>query len=401
MTTTAEKANAKYPAESRKWFTLLVLALGLAIVIIDGTIVNVAVPSIRKEFNTNLRNLEWVNSIYSLIYAALIVTWGRVGDQVGRKRLFIVGVSVFVAGSMLAGISPNIGFLIVARAIQGLGAAMTSPSTLSIVSSTFTGKMCGVAFGVWGAVAGASAALGPLLGGWLTANASWRWAFYINVPIGLIAIIGSIIFIQESRESRHKTTFDIPGILLVTLGLSGLVFGLIEGQAYGWWQPKQIFSLVSWNWPLTNLAITPFCLLIGAIALTGFVFWENRVRSHGGDPLFDFTLLRFRGFRFGLLTVSIVALGEFGVIFVLSTAIIKGLNDSGGGEGGSAPSGAPAGAANSPMGKEITRIVQQSFVNGARSAARTASFFVLLGAFSSLLIPNTIQRKPQTVLVSE
>jgi MFS family permease len=142
--------NTAERTERRKWLTLLVLALGLAIVIIDGTIVNVAIPSIRKEFNTNLRSLEWVNSIYSLIYAALIVTWGRVGDQIGRKRIFIVGVSVFVAGSMLAGIAPSIGFLIAARAIQGLGAAMTSPSTLSIVSSTFTGKMRGVAFGVGG-----------------------------------------------------------------------------------------------------------------------------------------------------------------------------------------------------------------------------------------------------------
>ena len=546
-------ANPTERADRRKWLTLLVLALGLAIVIIDGTIVNVAIPSIRKEFNTNLRNLEWVNSIYSLIYAALIVTWGRVGDQIGRKRIFIVGVSVFVAGSMLAGIAPSIGFLIAARAVQGLGAAMTSPSTLSIVSSTFTGKMRGVAFGVWGAVAGASAALGPLLGGWLTTNASWRWAFYVNLPIGLIAIIGSIIFIQESREANRKVTFDIPGILLVSLGVGAVVFGLIEGQAYGWWQPAQAFTLGSWSWPLTNLAITPFSFLIGAIALVGFVLWENRVRTHGGEPLFDFSLLRFNGFRFGLLTVSIVALGEFGVIFVLSlylqgvrglsafdvgltflpfailtlfvaplagilssrvgakwvvtagmlfealaifllslafgvdtprltiililmvygmgvglaiaqltnvvlseipydrigaasganntirqigaamgiaiigailttqistsattqfkaskdipvalqTVIIKGIADSGGSESGSSASGKPAGAQNSPLGKEILGIVQQSFVDGSRAASRTASVFVLLGAISSLLIPNNIQRKPKVVMVSE
>lgn len=537
----------------RKWLVLVVLALGLAIVIIDSTIVNVAIPSIRKEFNASLRDLEWVNSVYSLVYAALIVTWGRVGDQIGRKRIFVTGVAVFVAGSMLSGIAPSIGFLITARVVQGLGAAMTSPSTLSIVSGTFTGRMRGVAFGIWGAVAGASAALGPLLGGWLTTNASWRWAFYINLPIGLVAIIGSLILIQESREAGRKATFDIPGILLVSLGVGTIVFGLIEGQAYGWWQPKQAFTLGSWSWPLANIAITPFSFLVGAIALAGFVGWENRLRARGSEPLFDFGLLQFRGFRFGLLTVSIVALGEFAIIFVLSlylqgvrglsafqvgltllpfailtlfvaplagllssrfgpkwvvtagmlfealsiyglslvfgvdtpliyltlflmlygfgvglaiaqltnvvlsevppdrlgagsganntirqlgaamgiaiigailttgitssattqfnaskdvpayikTAIIQGINNSGGGDTSATSASAPPGSENTPIGKEITHIIQQSFVDGARSAARVASVFVLLGAVSSLLIPNTIQRMPKLVLVSE
>src|SRR5450759_1715027 len=145
-------------ATRRQWLSLLVLSLGLAIVIIDSTIVNVAIPSIQKEFNASLKDLEWVNSIYSLVYAALIVTWGRIGDQIGRKRIFIAGILTFVLGSALAGAAQNIGFLIGARTIQGLGAAMTSPSTLSIISATFTGRMRGVAFGVWGAVAGAAAA---------------------------------------------------------------------------------------------------------------------------------------------------------------------------------------------------------------------------------------------------
>ena len=191
------------PAEGatrRQWLTLLVLSLGLAIVIIDGTIVNVAIPSIRKEFNATLQQLEWVNSIYALVFASLIVTWGRIGDQVGRKRIFMAGVTVFVIGSMMAGASPGIEFLILARAVQGVGAAMTSPSTLSIVSATFKGRSRAIAFGVWGAVAGAAAALGPLLGGWLTTNASWRWAFYINLPIGMIAIVGAALLINESRE---------------------------------------------------------------------------------------------------------------------------------------------------------------------------------------------------------
>ena len=302
----------------RQWLTLLVLSLGLAIVIIDSTIVNVAIPSIRAEFNATLQQLEWVNSIYALIYAALIVTWGRVGDQIGRKRIFIAGVVMFVAGSLLAGAAGSINMLIFARVIQGLGAAMTSPSTLSIVSATFTGRARGIAFGVWGAVAGASAALGPLLGGWLTTNASWRWGFYVNLPIGLIAIIGSILLIQESRERGRKLTIDIPGILLTGFGIGAMVFGLIEGQTYGWLQPKRAFSIGTWTWPYENVSITFVSMIASVVLLALFVWWELRVQRRGGEPLFDFTLARFASFRFGLITVAIVALGEFGIIFVLS-----------------------------------------------------------------------------------
>jgi MFS family permease len=192
----AETGNAATP---RQWLALLVLGLGLAIVIIDGTIVNVALPSISRDFGASLRDLQWVNSVYALVYAALIVTFGRIGDQFGRKLLFILGVATFLAGSVLSGAASSIGMLIGARALQGLGAAMTSPSTLSIISGTFKGKMRGVAFGVWGAIAGAAAALGPLLGGWLTTSASWRWAFYVNVPIGAVAVAGALLVVDESR----------------------------------------------------------------------------------------------------------------------------------------------------------------------------------------------------------
>jgi EmrB/QacA subfamily drug resistance transporter len=313
--------------ERKQWLILLTLALGLAIVIIDGTIVNVAIPSISKEFNATLQELEWVNSIYSLVFASLIITWGRVGDQVGRKRIFMAGVSVFVAGSILAGVSQNITMLIFARAIQGLGAAMTSPSTLSIISGTFTGRMRGVAFGVWGGVAGASAALGPLLGGWLTTNASWRWAFLINVPIGIIAVLGAWRLLPESRELKKKITFDVPGMFLIALSVGSIVFGLIEGQTHGWLTPKQPFTIGGWTWPSTTVSISAVSFVIGAVALAVFTAWEITMQKRGGEPLFDFTLLRLRGFRFGLITVAILALGEFGIIFVLSLYLqtVRGL----------------------------------------------------------------------------
>src|ERR1700682_5322014 len=196
--------NAPHAAQEMKptraqWLTLLVLCFALLIVIIDVTIVNVTIPSIRKEFNASLQSIEWIKAIYALMFAAFIVAWGRIGDEIGRRRIFIAGVVVFMIGSVIVGISASIPMLLVGRLIQGFGAAMTSPSTLSILSTTFTGRMRGVAFGLWGATAGAAAAFGPLLGGFLTTYVSWRWSFLINVPIGLIAVVGALRYIQGSR----------------------------------------------------------------------------------------------------------------------------------------------------------------------------------------------------------
>jgi EmrB/QacA subfamily drug resistance transporter len=305
-------------ATPRQWLALLVLGLGLAIVIIDGTIVNVVLPSISRDFKANLRDLQWVNSIYALVYAALIVTFGRIGDQLGRRLMFVIGVAVFVTGSVLSGAASSIGMLIGARALQGLGAAMTSPSTLSIISGTFTGRMRGVAFGVWGAIAGAAAALGPLLGGWLATAASWRWAFFINIPIGVVAVVGAWLLVDESHGGGTRVDIDIPGILLITVGVGALVLGLIEGQAYGWIAPTNGFAIGTWTWPFKAFSVSLASFVVAAVGIAGFLVWEIHVKAKGREPLFDLGLLGYRSFRFGLLTVAIVALGEFGVIFVLS-----------------------------------------------------------------------------------
>lgn len=261
-------------ATARQWLALLILGLGLAIVIIDGTIVNVILPSISSEFSANLSDLQWVNAVYALVYAALIVTFGRIGDQFGRRLMFVIGVVVFVAGSILSGAASSVRMLIAARALQGLGAAMTSPSTLSIISGTFTGRMRGVAFGVWGAIAGASAALGPLLGGWLATSATWRWAFFINVPIGIVAIAGAFLVVDESRNEGKRAQIDILGILLITIGVGALVLGLIEGQVYGWLVPKNGLKLGSLTWPFAAFSVSATSFAVAAVGLVGFVLWE-------------------------------------------------------------------------------------------------------------------------------
>lgn len=303
--------------DRKSWLTLIVLSLALAIVVIDITIVNVAIPSIRSEFNAGLHDVEWIIALYALVYAAFIIAWGKLGDQFGRRRMFVAGLATFVIGSLVVGTAPNIIVIIFGRFVQGMGAAMTSPSTLSLLSSTFTGKMRGFAFGIWGATAGAGAALGPLLGGFLTTYASWRWAFLINLPIGIIAIIGALSVITESRDISHKPRIDFVGMALAATGLGALVFALIEGQGHGWITPTDTFTVGSLEWPLANLAVTPFAFLVAIVALIWFVVFELRLESKGGEPLFAFSLLQFRGFRYGLMTVLIVALGEFGILFVL------------------------------------------------------------------------------------
>ncbi len=309
--------NRSTESVSRKqWLTLFVLCLAVLIAIVDVTVVNVTIPAIRAEFNVELNQVEWMVATYALVFAAFIIAWGKLGDQFGRRRMFIAGLVTFVAGSLIVGFAPNLGIIIVGRFIQGMGAAMMSPATLSLLSSTFSGNMRGVAFGIWGATAAAGGAVGPLLGGYFTTYVSWRWAFLINLPIGILAIVGTLFAIQESKDATRKHEIDFIGMMLAAIGFAAVVFALIEGQSYGWWTPKSTFTLGSLAWNFV-LAITPIAFLIGVISLAAFVLYERWLEQRGGEPLFAFSLLEFRGFRYGLLTALIISLGEFGVLFIL------------------------------------------------------------------------------------
>ncbi len=308
------------PSESvsrKQWLTLFVLCLAVLIAVVDVTVVNVTIPAMRAEFNVELNQVEWVIDLYALVFAAFIIAWGKLGDQFGRRRMFIAGLVTFGAGSLMVGLAPSLGVVIVGRVIQGMGAAMVSPATLSLLSSTFSGNMRGVAFGLWGSTAGVAGALGPLLGGYFTTYTSWRWAFLINLPICVVAIAGALLAVEESRDVEHSHRIDLVGMALAAVGFAAIVFPLIEGQTYGWWAPRSTFQLGSWVWPLTGLSVTPVAFLLGLTFLGAFVVYERRLEEQGGEPLFAFSLLRFRGFRYGLLTALIVSLGEFGVLFVM------------------------------------------------------------------------------------
>src|SRR5712692_9800633 len=333
---TLEGAGPPSPAgstkiEPKQLFILLVLSLSLAIIVIDATIVIVAQYRISQDFKINLKNLEWITSLYSLVFGSFLLTWGKLSDEFGRKRIFISGISLFIAGSIIDGFSQDLTQILVGRVIQGFGAAMASPSTLSILTTTFTGKARGVAFGIWGATAGAAAVLGPVLGGYFTSTAgfTWRWAFFINIPIGIVALVGAAFAIKETRFKDPKYSTDYPGLILITVGLSSLLFGFIEAQTYGWIVPATDFAVGGLSWSASSPVSLPLVsIMTGLVLLAGFALYEVRRLRRGKVPLFDFSLLKFKGFRYGLFTVTIVAMGEFGAVFIISIFLqtVKGLS---------------------------------------------------------------------------
>ena len=218
----------------QRWAPMLFIGLGTALIIMDATIVNVSLPSIIRELQINSIDAEWVNAIYSLVFAALLIIAGRVGDRVGRRLMFVSGAVVFGIASIVAARTGDGTALIAARALQGVGGAMMSPTSLSLVNSIYTGRSRNIAFAIYGSIIGGMAAIGPLLGGWLTEHHSWRWAFYINVPIVVIIVIGSLLVVPESKDDHFDPGFDVGGAILSALGVGLLVFALIEGRNYGW-----------------------------------------------------------------------------------------------------------------------------------------------------------------------
>jgi len=302
-----------------RWIGLACLALGLAMIIVDTSIVNVAVPRIITDLKITPSTAEWVNSSYALVFAAALITLSRIGDIIGQRTLYLVGTTVFASASALAAIAPSGELLIAARLLQGLGGAAMAPSTQSIVNATFRGKDRAIAFAIYGSVIGGMAALGPVIGGWLTTNASWRWAFGVNLPIAIVAIVGTLLTVAETRTEQKSKGFDIGGVVLITLGLAGIVFGLIEGYTYGWWAPSASFSSdAAWAWwPIATVSVVPVALALGAVSLIFFALYERARLRAKKTVLIDFTLFDIPTFRYGNIAGSIVSLGEFGVLFAI------------------------------------------------------------------------------------
>jgi EmrB/QacA subfamily drug resistance transporter len=283
--------------ENRRWWTLGAMCFALFMMMLDNTVVNVALPSIQRDLHASLSALEWTINAYTLTLAVLLVTGGRLGDIFGRRRLFLLGVLVFGASSAIIGLSPNGTVLVAFRAVQGIGAAFMMPATLSIITQTFPPEQRGMAIGTWAGVSAMALAIGPVFGGFLTQSVSWRAIFFINPPIAVIAIAVTLFATRESRDETVGRTVDYPGIATLTVSLTALVLALVQGNAWGWGSVR-IAAL----------------LTVAVVGLVAFVSIELHARA----PMVDFSFFRSRSFLGSNLVAFFVTFAMFSQFFFLT-----------------------------------------------------------------------------------
>ncbi|MBV8080744.1 MAG: MFS transporter [Actinobacteria bacterium] len=283
--------------ENKKWWTLGAVAFGLFMIMLDNTIVNVALPTMQRSLHLKISELEWVVTGYALTFGAFMLTGGKLADLFGRRFIFVVGLVVFTASSLACGLAGSATVLIAARVVQGLGAALMNPSTLSIITVTFPPRQRGTAIGIWAGVSALALAIGPLVGGIIAERINWNWIFFINVPIGVIAIASAFLLIDESRDTSHEQRPDIPGLLTSALGLFALSYALIEANNYGWTSTRILLAFA-----------------VAVVALAAFVLLERHQRL----PMLELSLFRNKTFAGANSVMLLVGLAMFGVFFYIS-----------------------------------------------------------------------------------
>jgi EmrB/QacA subfamily drug resistance transporter len=290
------------------WAVLLVVSLGFFMTLLDLTIVNIAIPNMITKLNASLDDILWVINAYALVLAVLVITAGRLGDLIGPRPMFTAGIALFTAASAACGLAQTPGQLIAFRAVQGLGAAMLMPQTLTIITNTFPPERRGAAFGVWGAVAGVATIAGPTLGGLLVTAFDWRYIFFVNLPIGIIVLVLTPAIIPNVKLGRRHR-LDIPGVLLASAALLAICYGLVEGQKYDWGT-------------ITGFISIPLVLGLGVLLLAAFLLVQRM--TQGQEPLFPFALLRDRDYSVTNWISGVLAIGMMG-IFLPFTIYLQSL----------------------------------------------------------------------------
>jgi EmrB/QacA subfamily drug resistance transporter len=286
-----------FGGERRKWWTLGAVSLGLFMIMLDNTVVNVALPSIERDLGMSLSQLEWVVTGYALTFAAFMLTGGKLADLLGRRLVFVAGLAVFTAASLACGLAGGADMLIGARVVQGIGAAMMNPATLSIITATFPPRQRGTAIGIWAGVSALALAIGPLVGGLLSEHGDWSWIFFVNVPVGIAAIVAAFVFIDESRDTSQNQRPDVPGLVTSAVGLFALTYALIEANDHGWGSARIVGAFA-----------------LAAVSLIAFVVLELRQRR----PMLKLALFRNPTFSGANVSMLLVALAMFGVFFYVS-----------------------------------------------------------------------------------
>jgi EmrB/QacA subfamily drug resistance transporter len=281
--------------DRRVWWTFAITSTALFMVTLDNLVVTTAIPVIREDLHAGLSGLEWTVNAYTLTFAVLLLTGAALGDRFGRRRMFAIGLGVFTLASAMAALAPSIAVLDAARAVQGLGAAIVMPLTLTILSAAVPEEKRGVFLGAWGGISGLAIAFGPLVGGAVVNGLSWHWVFWLNVPIGLVLVPLAIRRLDESTGPYGR--IDAPGIALGSLGLLGIVWALVRGNALGWGSPEIIGAFV-----------------VGAALLAGFVMWERRAAS----PMLPMRFFRSRTFTLANVASMLMSFGMFGSVFLLA-----------------------------------------------------------------------------------
>src|SRR4051794_7225419 len=282
--------------ENRKWWTLGAMCFALFMIMLDNTVVNVALPSIQRSLHASLSGLEWTVNAYTLSFAVLLVTGGRLGDIFGRRRMFLFGVVVFAASSAAIGVAPTAGWLVAGRALQGVGAAFMMPGTLSIISNEFPPEQRGRAIGTWAGVSALALALGPVVGGALTQYVSWRAIFFINVPVAVGAVAVTLFATHESRDETIDRRVDVPGIATLSIGLTALILALVESTGWGWGSTKIIALLA-----------------VAAISLISFVVIELKLSP---APMVQFEFFKSRTFFGANVIAFIVSFAMLAMFFL-------------------------------------------------------------------------------------
>jgi EmrB/QacA subfamily drug resistance transporter len=280
-----------------RWWTLGAMCFALFMIMLDNTVVNVALPSIQRDLHASLSALEWTVNAYTLTFAVLLVTGGRLGDIFGRRRMFLFGVIVFAISSATIGFSPNDAWLVGWRAVQGIGAAFMMPATLSIITNAFPPEERGKAIGTWAGVSASALAIGPVVGGFLAESVSWRAIFFLNLPVAVAAVAVTLFATRESRDETVERVVDIPGIASLTVGLTAVVLALVEGNSWGWGSA-----------PILGL------FALAAVALVAFVVIETRVKV----PMVDFSFFRERSFLGANLVAFVVTFSMLAMFFFIA-----------------------------------------------------------------------------------
>jgi EmrB/QacA subfamily drug resistance transporter len=300
----------------RKWLPLVVCVLALFIIVLDTTIINVSMKAIITDLHTNLKAVQWVITGYALVLAAFMITGGRMGDIFGRKRMFRIGAVVFAVGSILASRAHSAPMLLASVAlVEGAGAAMMMPSTAALILNEYRDKDRAIAFGMFGAVAGTAATVGPLVGGFLTTHYSWRWNYLINPAVVIVLLLGSRL-LHESHE-HHSHRPDILSILLSAFGLTGVVYGIIESSTYGWVRAKSAYEIANHHFGFGGVSVTVYAIVLGVLFLALFLWRQGNLQKRGKIPLVSLDIFKNRQFMSGTTVVMIVAMTQFGFIFIL------------------------------------------------------------------------------------